>query len=276
MTDSDMDKVERDKIEAELASVEEQLVSDTVGDVLTRVQGLHSMARLTEFNIAAFEDQLRVLSNEEYASSLVANPRASESTAFIDRLRHLGHNYLLSAIPFLEHAALHVKTHYAIESATTAEYQRCLAFTLDLSDSHKIVRQLRHHSAHRGLPMVTLLPMVRGELIAMPVIDRRILLADNRCQGDTRRILMALPVDPIPFDTLILNDGRMVMEFAEWFFGIQALHALDELKPIDRLERRRDALLAALASGRRTEHTAAKQREPSQNVPTLSDGAMAE
>jgi hypothetical protein len=243
-----MDPAERETIKAEVASIDEQLAADAVTAVLTRVQGLHSMARLTAFNIAAFDEHISSLTDEAFVRSLLADPQSPAYTGFIERLTHLAHNYLLSAIPLLEHTALHVRTHYPAGSRTRVQYERGLEMALDHSDGHRVVRQLRHHVAHRGLPPVTLVAEVHDGQFAIPVIDRRILLDDDKCRGRTRRILEGLPMDVMAFDGLILDDGHMVMEFAEWFYGIQALHALDDIMPIARLRQRREALLAELAA----------------------------
>jgi hypothetical protein len=243
-----MDQAEREAIKAEVAYIDEHLAADAVTTVLTRVQGLHSMARLTAFNLAAVDEHVSSLSDESFARSLLADLQSPSYLAFVERFTHLAHNYLLSAIPLLEHTAIHVRTHYPAGSQAHTQYERGLDMALDHSEVHKVVRQLRHHVAHRGLPPVTLVAQVHDGQFATPVISRRILLDDDKCGGAARRILEGLPMDIMALDGLLLDHGLMVLQFAEWFFGVQALHSLDDIMPIARLQQRREALLAELAA----------------------------
>lgn len=242
----------RNDLLAELAAVDAQLAAPEVVDLLARVQGLHSMARLTAFNLSSFEEQVAQLSNASFSRQLLMEPRSQAHLQFVERLQHLMANYVLSAVPLLEHARSHVVEHYPDGSPTRVQYERGLDMAINHDDRHKVIVQLRHQIAHRSLPAVTLIAGNHGEQVATPVIDRRPLLADRRCKGRVREILESLPMDAMSLDGLILADGSYVMEFVEWFAGIQAMHEIKALTPVGRLQQRREAILGALEQhGRR-------------------------
>ena len=238
---------ERQQLIVELAAIDEYLASPEVFDTLDRVQGFHSMARLTTSNLATFEAHLRPLADRAFAAQLLDAPDASETLQYVERLQHLAANYFLSAVPLLEHIRLHVDTHYPDpDHPTRVQYERGLDMAINQYSGHPVVVQLRNFVAHRALPRITMLPGVHPEELATPTIDRRQILADSKVKNDLRQLLEQSDRDELSLSGLIRDDGLYVTEFVEWFAGILAMHSLDELRPIERKRQRRQQLLDQL------------------------------
>lgn len=126
-------------------------------------------------------------------------------------------------MPLLEHLKLHIETHYPDEtSPVRVQHQLGLDRSVRSYDGHSVIVQLRHLVVHRQLPTVTLVRSPHLEQPAAPTIDRREILADERCRGSVRELLESLPGDVVSLDGLIRDDGHLVTTFVDWFFRIQA------------------------------------------------------
>lgn len=243
-----MHQDERRSTIARIAEIDGLLARPEAVRIQWLVDGPKSMARLTDANLRAFEAQVDRLADPPYADAIIDDPFGADHRLFVERLQHLAANYLLSAVPFLEHLELHVRTHYPDESQVPRlQYQLGLENSVRSYDGHPVVVQLRHMVVHRQLPTVTL---VRSPHVQQPVaatIDRRELLADSRCRGAVRALLESLPDNEISLDGLLRDDGAHVMAFAAWFFRLQGTHHLEEIMPIWRLREERELLVASLA-----------------------------
>lgn len=241
----------RGRLDAELADVNALLAGQDVIEVLARIDGSKSMARLTAANLAAFEHHVGLLGDDAFALDLLASPDSLEHHLYVERLQHLAANYFLSAVPLLEHVRNHVKRHYPDpDHQTRVQHDRGLKMAVHRYDGHNIVVRLRHMVAHRQLPTVRLVAGQHPQQRAAPTIDRRELLDDPDCKGKERKLLLSLPMDELSLDGLVLDDGRFVMEFVEWFFQIQSMHEGDAVIRIGRLRDRRERLLRELAAER--------------------------
>ena len=150
---------EREQLTVELAAIDEYLASTDVFETLDRVQGFHSMARLTTSNLAAFEAHLTPLADPAFAKQLLDAPTAPLSLQYVERLQHLAANYFLSAVPLLEHIKLHVEAHYPDPAhRTRVQYERGLDIAINRYSGHAVVIQLRHFVVHRALPRITMFP----------------------------------------------------------------------------------------------------------------------
>jgi hypothetical protein len=230
---------------AEIAALDAALAEPNTVQLLALLDAPKSMARLTQANLAAFELHLSSLADQEFVERLLRDPSKPANRQYVEATQHLAANYVLSAVPLLEHLRHHVTTNYPdTESRTRVQHQLGLEMGVEAYPGHVIVIRLRHMIAHRHLPTVRIVAGGEDGVFATPIIDRREVLEDTRCPRDVRRMLLELPTDELSLDHLILDDGRYVLEFAQWFFGIQALHHINELTPIARLMRRREQLVA--------------------------------
>lgn len=244
MTDEDCEQ-----LTVELAAIDQYLASADVFETLDRVQGFHSMARLTTSNLAAFEAHLRPLADPAFAEQLLNASAAPLSLRYVERVQHLAANYFLSAVPLLEHIKLHVETHYPDPAhRTRIQHERGLDIAINRYSGHAVVIQLRHFVVHRALPRVTMFPGAHPEELATPTIDRRQILADNRIRTDLRQVLEPGDRDELSLSGLIRDDGLYVTQFVDWFAAILAMHSLDEIKPIERKRQRRQQLLDEIES----------------------------
>jgi hypothetical protein len=214
-----------------------------VADVLERVQGFHSMARLTTANFEECLAHFEPLADPDFSRRLLDQPEAANSIAYVERLQHRAANYVLSSVLLLEHVKHHVVTKFPDPAhRTRVQHDRGLDIAVNRYEGHLVVVQLRHLIAHRALPRVRMEPGSHPEEIATPVIDRRQLLEDNKLKTGVRKILQRWPTDDISLSGLIRDDGMYVMQFVDWFAHIVAMHQIDEIVPIERLRRRRAEL----------------------------------
>lgn len=212
--------------------------------VVALLDGPKSMARLVNANLRDFKAHVHRLREGTLARSLVNDPFGDEHLNFVEKLQHLSANYFLSAVPFLEHLKRHVDSHYPQDThPTRVQYRLGLDGSVSTYDGHAVVVQLRHMVAHRQLPTVRLVFSPHGEQPVAPTIDRREILADDRCGKALRTLLTSLHRDELSLDGLIRDDGRLVTEFADWFFRVQALHHRTEMMPIWRLREERERLV---------------------------------
>ena len=240
---------EREQLTVELAAIDEYLASTDVFETLDRVQGFHSMARLTTSNLAAFEAHLTPLADPAFAKQLLDAPTAPLSLQYVERLQHLAANYFLSAVPLLEHIKLHVEAHYPDPAhRTRVQYERGLDIAINRYSGHAVVIQLRHFVVHRALPRITMFPGAHPEELATPTIDRRQILADDRVKANLRQLLEQGDRDELSLSGLIRDDGLYVTQFVDWFASILAMHSLDEIGPIERKRQRRQQLLEQIDS----------------------------
>lgn len=244
-----MTQEERERLTVELTAIDEYLASAEVFEKLDRVQGFHSMARLTTSNLADFEAHLTPLATPAFAKQLLDAPTAPLSLQYVERLQHLAANYFLSAVPLLEHIKLHVDAHYPDPAnRTRVQYERGLDISINQYSGHLVVIQLRHFVLHRALPRITMFPGAHHEELATPTIDRRQILADGRVKANLRQLLEQGDSDELSLSGLIRDDGRYVTQFVEWFALILAMHSLDVIGPIERKRQRRQQLLEQIDS----------------------------
>lgn len=243
-----MDEANVAQLEAELAVVDSELAEPEMVSRRVRFDGPKSMARLTAANVEAFDTHVSTLLDPNLAESLLARPHSASYVGYVERMQHLAANYFLSAVPLLEHLRAHVLANYPDKTnRTRVQFNRGFSVAVDRYDGHSVIVALRNMVAHRQLPTVRLIRGMHEEQQAVPIIDRRELLESSECKGAVRKLLQSLDRNELALDGLVLDDGRFVLEFADWFFRIEALHHSDEFMPMARLLERRERLVARLA-----------------------------
>ena len=231
-----------------IGEIDEILSSPDSLRIQALIEGPKSMARFTDFNLRSFLDAVDRLSDPQFAESLITDPHGAEHQAYVERLQHLAANYLVSAVPFLEHLDRHVMANYPNEAhPTRIQHRLGLERSVQSYSGHLVVVQLRHMVVHRQLPTVRLVRSGHHEQAVAATIHRRELLADSRCGKDVRALLEGLPMDELSLDGLIRDHGTLVTEFADWFFRIQGGHHLAEILPIWRLREERLRLVGKLS-----------------------------
>lgn len=105
---------------SELERIRAELRTSGAADVLQRVQGLHRMARLVEFNAEAAIEHLGALDDPGTALPLLSTSADAQAEwqRYANRAELLLHDYLLSAIGLVEHARVHVRSAYPADSPT--------------------------------------------------------------------------------------------------------------------------------------------------------------
>ncbi len=104
--------MDRHTTELDLAVIEAQLATPEAQAALDRVQGFHSMARLTGTNYDACLDHLSRLADPRFAAQLVAAPGSSTAAEYVEELQHRTASYVVSSVSLLEHIEHHVRSHF--------------------------------------------------------------------------------------------------------------------------------------------------------------------